>query len=118
MADKQAEFDRRLGGLTGLPDVVHTKPTTVRSTPPLGIGESITCIVQTFRHPDDGDTIFLQHMQGTDYVPLIIPAAVADAIARQRDALGTMNRRKAGRERAAQDKAEGKLPGFMRSKKR
>lgn len=41
-----------------------------------------------------------------------------DTIARQRDVLTTKSRSVAGKERAAADKAAGKVPGFMRGKKR
>jgi hypothetical protein len=32
---RQDRFDRTLGSLVGIPDVLHTPPTTVRSTSPL-----------------------------------------------------------------------------------
>jgi len=48
---------------------------------------------------------------------LVIPPKVADAIARQREALTTKVRRKVGREIAAARKERGELPGFMKRKK-
>jgi hypothetical protein len=48
----------------------------------------------------------------------MLPPDVTNTIARQRDALTTKNRSAAARERAAADKAAGKLPGFMRGKRK
>lgn len=114
------DFDRIIGQMHGLPDTVHTKPATVQTLPMLGIGVAVACIVQTYRQRDDetgrsSDTIFLTHISD-ETVRLVIPPAVADAIARQRDALGAKNRSKAGKARAEADKAAGVVPGFMRGK--
>jgi hypothetical protein len=113
------EFDRLLGLLDGLNGVTRTKASTITVTPPLGVGGSRTFIVQTVRQRDDGvedvpgksrDTIFLQMVSANGSTRIAIPAAVADAIARQRDALGTITRKKMGRERAASMKAAGIKP--------
>jgi len=108
-----SDYDRQLGNLDGLTDVLQTRPTTIRVLTPL-VGVAETFIVQTYRHRELGDTIFLEHVGpgGTDRHAL--PAKVANTIARQRDQLTTKSRRKAGRERAAADKAAGVVPGFMR----
>jgi len=45
-------FDRLLGALHGLPDVVSTRQATVRSLTPL-VGTSETFIVQTYRQQTD-----------------------------------------------------------------
>lgn len=116
------EFDRLLGTLPHNPDSTSTRPTTIQTAGLLGAEATITCIVRTVRirdeRGDSGDWIFLQHLHGDDYTPIAIPPAVADCIARQRDSLGTMNRRKAGRTRAEADKAAGRVPGFMRGKRK
>jgi hypothetical protein len=49
---------------------------------------------------------------------IVIPPQAAEVIARQRDALSTKNRKKAGREQAAARKARGELPAFLKSKKK
>ena len=41
-------FDRAIGSLHGLPDVVSTKATTLRIVPPFGVGSHLYA-VQTFR---------------------------------------------------------------------
>ena len=113
------EFDRLLGQLDGLTDVTHTKASTISVTPPLGIGGSRTFIVQTFRQRDsnlDGDnvksrdTIFLQVVGASGSIRIALPHQVADIFARQRDSLGTITRKRMGRERAASNKAAGITP--------
>ncbi len=110
------KFDRMIGQLANLPDVMSTKATTVTGLTPL-IGEVQTFIVQTFRQREQGDTIFIQYMDAGGMIRLAIPPGAADAIARQRDALTTKIRRKTGRDSAAARKARGELPGFMKKKK-
>lgn len=109
-------FDRLIGALHGLPDVVSTKPTTVVTLLPL-IGAAQTYIVQTFRQREQGDTIFLQCVSGEGALRLAIPPKVADAIARQREALTDKSRSKAAKALAAERKEQGIVPGFLRGKK-
>lgn len=103
------EFDRLLGSLDGLPDVVATKPSTVRTLTPL-LGNSQTFIIQTIRQAGKGDTIFIEHVAGGGSLRLVIPPKVADAIARQRDALTAKTRSKAAKTQAAERKARGVIP--------
>jgi hypothetical protein len=105
-------FDRVIGALAGLPDVAHTKPSTVVSATPL-IGETQTFIVQTYRRREEGDTIFLQVIEAGRSLRLVIPAKAADAIARQREALTAQVRKKIGRESAAARAAKGIPPAFL-----
>ena len=98
-------FDRALGMLDGLPDVCRTRESTMRVTPPLGVGGSQTWIVQTVRQREQGDTIFLEHASVDGLVRLVIPPKVADTIARQREQLTGMSRRKATK-RVAQDRKD------------
>lgn len=110
------KFDRMMGALANLPDVTHTKPSTIVTASPL-IGEAQTFILQTFRQREIGDTIFMQYVDGEGSKRLFLPPAAADAIARQRDALTSKVRRKVGLDQAALRKAAGIKPGFMRDKK-
>lgn len=89
-------FDRVLGSLDGLPDVVHTQQSTSQATVPL-VGHAETYLVQTFRQRDVGDTIFLQRISAQGSLRLVIPPKVADIIARQREALTDKSRSKAAR---------------------
>ena len=110
-------FDRLMASLHGLPDVVTCKATPVRTLVPL-LGNSQTYIVQTYRQREAGDSIFLEYVSGeSSCLRLVIPPKVADVIARQREALTTMARRRAGKAAAADRKARGELPGFLKQKK-
>jgi hypothetical protein len=111
------KFDRLVGALAGLPDVTQVKPSTVQTTVPL-TGEATTTIVRTYRQREVGDWITLEIIDAEGGRRLYLPPAVADAIARQRDALGTKNRKRAARDEAARRKAAGIVPGFMNGKKR
>ncbi len=108
-------FDRAIGALAKLPDVTSVKATTIVTTSPI-IGEAQTFIIQTYRQRDVGDTIFLQYIDAAGSQRIAIPPEAAAAIARQYDALGAKNRKRAARQRAAADKAQGVVPGFMRKK--
>lgn len=109
-------FDRMLGQLQGLPDVIRTRSTNIQDVPPLGVGGSSTFIVQSVRQKDRGDLIFLQVVDRTGTTRIVIPAKVSNLIARQRESLSKMARRKAGKERAENDKSLGIVPGFLRKK--
>jgi hypothetical protein len=92
------KFDRMLGGLHNLPDVISTKPSTVVAVLPL-IGQAQTYIIQTLRQREKGDTIFVQYVDDRGSVRLVIPPAAAEAIARQRDSLTTKARKRPPRNR-------------------
>lgn len=110
-------FDRRLGALFGVPDVLATQPATLQVATPL-VGDAQTFIVQTYRQRDggkSGDTVFVQYVDQFGAVRLVLPPAVADCIARQRDALTTKSRKRGAQAAAEDRKARGILPGFMRN---
>jgi hypothetical protein len=109
------QFDRLLGQLHGLPDVTITKPSTVRTVTPL-VGSSALYIVQTFRHAEQGDTIFLECVLKSGTVRLVLPPKVATLIARQRDALSGKSRSRAAKAVAQARKERGELPGFLKKK--
>lgn len=106
------EFDRKLRQLDGLPDVTMTKATTVRCKTALELTQ--TFIVQTLRQSEEGDTIFLEYLGRDGSFRLAVPVEVANVISRQRRSLNKMTRSKAGKRRAAEMKAAGIVPGFMR----
>lgn len=109
-------FDRTMRSLHDLPDVVRAKATTVRTmTPVLELAQ--TFIVQTYRHRESGDTIFIEYIGTEGSMRIALPPAVADCIARQRDALTSKNRRNAAKASAAARKAQGILPGFLKKKR-
>ena len=106
-------FDRTIRALDGLPDVVKTKPSTVRALTPV-LGLSQTFIVQTYRQRDQGDSIFVEYIGAEGSLRLALPHVVADTIARQRDVLTDKSRRKAAKASALDRKARGIVPGFKR----
>lgn len=83
---QQAQFDRVLGTLDGLPGVRTTRPATVMQTIPI-LNRTTTAVVQTMRTEDDGVLIFLQVVRGDETIRLVLPDKVAQAIYRQRSAL-------------------------------
>jgi len=91
-------YDRQIGALKGLPDVIEVKPSTVRVTIPL-LGLSQTFIVQTIRQREVGDHVFLETVSRDGAVRIVLPPQVADAIARQRDALTSKSSSKGARPR-------------------
>lgn len=109
------KFDRLMGAMDNLPDVTQSKPSTVMHVVPL-IGETLTFIIKTYRQRERGDTIFLQCVDSTGSVRIVIPPQAADAIARQRDALGAKVRKRVAKAQAAARKARGELPAFMKAK--
>jgi hypothetical protein len=113
------KFDRALGSLVGIPDVIHTSPATIRAMSPL-IGSSQTFIVQTFRQREDektGDTVFIEYVDESGTVRMVLPPAVTKVIARQRDSLTGRARSKAAKATAEDRKARGIAPGFMKNRK-
>ena len=109
-------YDRQIGALKGLPDVIEVKPSTVRVTIPL-LGLSQTFIVQTIRQREVGDHVFLETVSRDGAVRIVLPPQVADAIARQRDALTAKSRSKAAKALAQERKERGELPAFLARKK-
>jgi hypothetical protein len=114
------KFDRMLGALQGLPDVLSTKPSTIVATLPL-IGRAQTFIVSTYRQREQGETIFLQYVDESGAIRLVIPPEVAELIARQREALAGRARKQNGkaqaprlRQMAAERQARGELPAFLK----
>ena len=111
-------FDRTIGVLHGLPDVVCTRSHVSRVVPPLGVGGTQLYVVQTYRQKEQGDTIFLEHVSETGTVRLVIPPQVSAVIARQRDHLTAKTRSKAAKAVAQGRKERGEIPAFLKSKRK
>ena len=109
-------FDRLMGALHGLPDVIHTKVSTIRVVPPLGVGGAQLYVVQTYRQKDQGDVIFLEYVSDQGTTRLAIPPQVSNAIARQRDQLTAKTRSKAAKAVAEGRKQRGESWSFMKRK--
>jgi hypothetical protein len=96
------------------PGAVATSSATIDNQTILGHSE--TWIVKTVRVAGR-DTAFIQHIDADGSQRLVLPPEVTAVLARQRDALGTLTRRKAARAVAADRKARGIEPAFLRSKR-
>jgi hypothetical protein len=120
---KQSDkFDRAISALVGLPGVTQTTATTVRTTSPLA-GGAQTFIVQTFRQRDrdvedlpSKFTVFLEHVDDSGCVRLVIPPDVVKVIVRQREALNDRARKRSAKRVAADRKARGIRPAFLKKK--
>lgn len=117
-------FDRTMGLLDGLPGQIKTRPSTISTVPFLGVGGSTFYTVQTFRLRDEqAETPSVQFVTflivaGPDgYHRHVLPDEVSGLILRQREALGTVARRRHGKRIAEERKAAGLQPGFMKNKK-
>jgi hypothetical protein len=104
------EFDRLLSAYQGLPDVLKTETSTIRTTPYMPVnpdtGERLgttTWTVQTLRVKDDkgrsGDMVFVEYARADDHRRVVLPPQVTMAIARQRARLTEKSMSKAGKER-------------------
>ena len=116
MNDSAAErFDKAYGALVGMADVTKTEARTLRVASAI-VGDVQTFTVQTLRRRDEGDSVFIEYHDRGGALRLVLPPTVADAIARQRDALTAKVRRRVGRESAAARKARGEVPAFLKFK--
>ena len=108
-----SKYDRTYGGWRDVS--LYTKPSTIQSVDLTGRAE--TFIVQTMRHEEKGDMIFVQCMDENSTVTrLALPPRVAAAIASQREALTARRRRIASKRVAQERKDRGELPGFMKKR--
>jgi hypothetical protein len=109
------KYDRIRGGMQGV--ALFTKPSTVRIVQTI-TGRAETFVVETARHEELGDYIFVECVDETGVVRLCLPPKVANAIASQRESLTSRRRSIASRATANARKERGELPGFMKGKKR
>lgn len=107
-------FNQTFRDLTGHPDGAHTAPTVIKLVD--FYGNATDYIVQTVRWAE-GETVFLTVVQD-ETKRIVLPPKVINCILRQRDALATKVRRRHGRRIAAERKAAGLQPGFMKAKKK
>jgi hypothetical protein len=110
-----SKYDRTYGDMHDV--CLKTKASTIQSIAMTGRAE--TFIVQTMRHPDLGDIIFVQQVDEMGTVTrMALPPKVANAIASQKETLTTKRRSIASRTVARGRMERGELPGFMRKKKK
>lgn len=108
------KYDRVRGGLEGV--ALFTKPSTVKNVQII-TGKTETFVVETARHEELGDYIFVECMDEAGVTRLALPPRVANAIASQRESLTARRRSRAAKATAQGRKDRGELPGFMRGRK-
>lgn len=114
VAPEADSFDRAIGMLHGLPDVLATKMASIRASVTQIVGDVKSYSVQTYRQAKVGDTIFLECTDKNGTIRMAIPPKVARIIARQADSLSARSRSKHSKEVALARKERGELPGFMK----
>jgi hypothetical protein len=107
------KYDRLYGGLIDVS--LSTKPSTVKVVQPL-TGRAETFIVQTVRHEDTGDFIFVECADENGLVRLVLPPKVSNAIAAQRESLTKRRRSIASRAAMRTRMANGEVISFKKQK--
>lgn len=113
MDNQIQKYDRMYGNLIDVS--ISTKPSTVKVVQPL-TGRAETFIIQTLRHAENGDYIFVECADENGLVRLALPPKVASAIASQRDALTKRRRSIASRTTMKNRMANGEVISFKKRK--
>lgn len=106
-----SKYDRLYAGIIDVS--LHSKPSTVKNVQPV-TGKTETFVVQTCRHDELGDYIFLEVMDENGVVRLGLPPKVANLIASQRDSLTKRRRSISSREVMRNRIASGEVIGFQK----
>lgn len=105
------KYDRMYGNLIDVS--LSTKPSTVKVVQTL-TGRAETFIIQTVRHEENGDYIFVECADEGGLVRLVLPPKVSNAIASQREALTKRRRSIASRASMKSRMARGDVPTFKK----
>lgn len=108
-----SKFDRIVGSLND-GNGLRAKATTIETIQRV-VGAAQTFIVQTIRD-DKGDNVILKYLDNDGPIRLVLPPQVVNTIVRQRDALIARARSNSSKALAAERKAAGVVPGFMKKK--
>jgi hypothetical protein len=105
------KYDRLYGAMHDV--ALLTKPSTIKHVQSL-TGRTETFVIQTARHEENGDYIFIERMDEQGVVRLALPPRVANLIASQRDAL-TKRRRSLSSKATMKARMEaGEVLGFQK----
>jgi hypothetical protein len=107
------KFDRLYGGVIDVS--LSTKASTIKTVQPI-TGKTETFIVQTCRHEENGDYIFLEHIDESGVVRIALPPKVANLIASQRDSLSKRRRSISSRAAMKARMDAGEVIGFQKRK--
>jgi hypothetical protein len=113
MDNQVHKYDRMYGNLIDVS--LATKPSTVKVVQPL-TGRAETFIIQTLRHADNGDFVFIECADEHGLVRLALPPKVANAIASQRESLTKRRRSIASRTTMRNRMAAGEVISFKKRK--
>lgn len=105
------KYDRMYGNLIDVS--LSTKPSTVKVVQTL-TGRAETFIIQTVRHEENGDYIFVECADSDGLIRLVLPPKVSNAIASQREALTKRRRSIASRAAMKSRMARGDVPTFKK----
>lgn len=111
MTETVNKYDRLYGGIRDVS--LHTKPSTVKLVQSI-TGQSETYVVQTMRHRENGDYIFVERLDEAGYVRMALPPKVAAIIASQRDSLSKRRRSISSRETMRARMEAGEVIGFKK----
>lgn len=109
------KFDRTFGALHDV--CLRTKPSTIENIEPI-TGRVETYVVQTMRHAERGDYVFIKRMDEAGVVRLALPPAVSRAIASQKDALTKRSRSIRGKRVMQERMDNGFVPNFKNTKRK
>jgi hypothetical protein len=115
------KFDRIRGGLDDV--ALFTRPSTIKNIQKI-TGKTETFVVETCRYESEGDFIFIECVDETGVVRIVLPPKVAAVIASQRDSLTDKRRSKAAQNRAAlltdedKDRLRARLAKARKNRKR
>ena len=111
MDNQISKYDRLYGGLIDVS--LHTKPSTIKVVQPI-TGQTETFIIQTVRHDENGDYIFIERADEGGLVRLVLPPEVSTAISSQKDSLNTKRRRIGAKKAMSTRIARGDVIDFKR----
>lgn len=105
------KYDRLYGRLHDVS--LLTKPSTIKIVESI-TGRAETFVIQTARHHDNGDYIFLERMDESGVVRIAVPPKVANVIAAQRDSLTKRRRSISSRATMRARMEAGEVIGFKK----
>jgi hypothetical protein len=112
MSDHElSKYDRLYGGLHDVG--LSSKPSTVKNVQTI-TGKSETFVVQTIRHHEYGDYVFIEVMDESGVTRVALPPKVANLIASQRDALTKRRRSISSRATMKARMDAGEVLGFKK----
>jgi hypothetical protein len=108
-----SKYDRLYGGLQDVS--LFTKPSTIENVQSI-TGKTDTFVIQTCRHEENGDYIFIECMDESGVVRLALPPKVANIIASQRESLTKRRRSISSRASMQARMAAGEVIGFKKKR--